>query len=447
MKKGLLVTALFLLTQLAGASPNPIEFWHAFAPPYSDLIQKRVNAFNQSQTDYHVRAIYKGDYHDVLTSTVAAYRAGRPPQLVHVFEVGTQTMLSPQGIIIPVETLFKRAGLSFDLNSFFEPIRRYYSLNGVLQALPFNSSVPVLYVNQTLLKTPLPDAKILSFETLQSVLDAQTSPLRCGLTTTWPAWTQIESFLARHSALFAVPDNGFTEQPARTRFNTPALVEHVTRLLAWEKQGWFHYGGRRSDANALFTGSVCAMMIDTSGSLLSYYKQFGDALQVYGYPYWETLLSSETAGTLSSSENASHTLGPTPIGGAAIWAIEGFDATTEKGMALFLQFMLDPAFLADWHQQTGYLPITKAAYTQTRDAGYYASHPLAQRVVEQFIAQPQTPYPAGPRLPALMQIREYNDQTLEAIWSGQISPQKGLATANDVANHLIKRFTIDDTAQ
>ncbi|MGU0057351.1 extracellular solute-binding protein [Enterobacter hormaechei] len=57
------------------------------------------------------------------------------------------------------------------------------------------------------------------------------------------------------------------------------------------------------------------------------------------------------------------------IGGASLWVMQGKDNGTYKGVAKFLDFLAKPENAAEWHQKTGYLPITKAAYDLTREQG------------------------------------------------------------------------------
>ena len=69
------------------------------------FLGERVNEiatkFNTSQTEYEVKAVYKGSYPETLTAGIAAYRAKTHPQIIQVFEVGTQTMIS-SGAVYPV---------------------------------------------------------------------------------------------------------------------------------------------------------------------------------------------------------------------------------------------------------------------------------------------------------------------------------------------------------
>ena len=51
--------------------------------------------------------------------------------------------------------------------------------------------------------------------------------------------------------------------------------------------------------------------------------------------------------------------------------MQGKDKETYTGVAKFLDFLAKPENAAEWHQKTGYLPITKAAYDLTREQGFY----------------------------------------------------------------------------
>ncbi len=407
-----------------------LNFWHTFAPPFETTLQTFVDEFNASQQDYYVQASYKGDYPDLLTNTVAAYRAGQAPHIVQVFEIGTATMMYPKGIIQPVETLFERYALDLNKSDFFDRIAAYYSDHkSVLQALPFNSSVPVLYVNKNKL-TQLPEGPNISFEQVDDLAkQALSQGYLCGLTNTWPAWTQLESMLARHNLPFVLPDNGFEIQHnLQAKFNTPNLITHLTRLHAWQVSGKFRYGGRRSDANVLFTSGVCAMMIGSSGSLHSYQTLFGEQLAVYAYPYWADMITTPRR---------------TPIGGAALWALSGFDAHTEKGMALFLHYMGSTEVAMRWHIATGYLPTRQSAYLKAKAERAYAENTLLNTIVQFFLTTPAGDLPAGARLPAFMQVREFNEQALERVWSSQLSPEPSMLDAVRQADQLMSRFSDD----
>ena len=79
-----------------------------------DKVNEIAKKFNASQSDYKVTPVYKGQYDESMAAAIAAYRAGNPPQIVQVFEVGTATMMAAKGAIKPVYQLMAESGEKFD---------------------------------------------------------------------------------------------------------------------------------------------------------------------------------------------------------------------------------------------------------------------------------------------------------------------------------------------
>src|SRR5690349_25105195 len=108
-----LAAALLGLAARAQAATE-IQWWHSMTGKLNDKVNKLAEKFNASQKDYHVTAVYKGQYDESMTAAIAAYRAGNPPQIVQVFEVGTATMMAANGAVKPVYQLMSEAGEKFD---------------------------------------------------------------------------------------------------------------------------------------------------------------------------------------------------------------------------------------------------------------------------------------------------------------------------------------------
>ena len=144
---------LVLLTALGLAYPAPalakteIHFWHAMTGQLGDAVNELVKQFNESQNEYEVKPLRKGTYPETLTAAIAAYRQKNPPHIVQVFEVGTQTMML-SGAVLPVYQLMKEQEIKIDWKDFIAPVVGYYSKDGNLYSMPFNSSTPILYYNK-----------------------------------------------------------------------------------------------------------------------------------------------------------------------------------------------------------------------------------------------------------------------------------------------------------
>ena len=128
------------------------------------------------------------------------------------------------------------------------------------------------------------------------------------------------------------------------------------------------------------------------------------------------------------------------IGGASLWVFKGKTPETYKGVAEFLHFLVKPDIAAEWHQKTGYLPITNAAYTLTREQGFYQTHPGADIAMKQMINKPPLPFTKGLRLGNMSQVRTIMDEELEKVWNGQETPKASLDNMVTRGNLLLRRF-------
>ncbi|MNP19130.1 sn-glycerol-3-phosphate-binding periplasmic protein UgpB precursor [compost metagenome] len=128
------------------------------------------------------------------------------------------------------------------------------------------------------------------------------------------------------------------------------------------------------------------------------------------------------------------------IGGASLWVMNGKDAATYKGVAEFLQYLAQPEIAAEWHQKTGYLPITTAAYEMTKQQGFYDKNPGADVATRQMLNKPPLAFTKGLRLGNMPQIRTVVDEELESVWTDKKTPQQALDAAVQRGDVLLRRF-------
>ncbi len=131
------------------AAKIEIQWWHAMGGALGEIVNDIAAGFNQSQSEYEVKAVYKGNYTETMTAGIAAFRSGKPPHIMQVFEVGTATMMAAKGAIYPVHQLMADEGLPFDQSRYISAVIGYYTTtDGKLLSLPFNSSTPVVFWNK-----------------------------------------------------------------------------------------------------------------------------------------------------------------------------------------------------------------------------------------------------------------------------------------------------------
>src|SRR4029078_7111288 len=130
-----------------------IQWWHALGGQLGEWVNDLAKGFNDSQKEYKVTPTFKGSYPETLTAGIAAFRAGKQPDIIQVFEVGTATMMASKGAIVPVGKVMKDSGLKFDPAAYVPAVAGYYTARGgKMLSRPFNSSTTIFYYNKDAFK-------------------------------------------------------------------------------------------------------------------------------------------------------------------------------------------------------------------------------------------------------------------------------------------------------
>ena len=109
-------------------------------------------------------------------------------------------------------------------------------------------------------------------------------------------------------------------------------------------------------------------------------------------------------------------------------------------MARFFAYLSQPGVQAAWHQNTGYLPVTRAAFELTRAQGFYDRNPGFSISFEEITLHPPTENSKGIRLGSFNLIRSAIEQELEQAFAGQKSAQAALDSAVERGNKLLRQF-------
>lgn len=431
LKVGVVCLGLFSLVACGEQAPadNEIIFWHAFSGNLGKSLNEIVDEFNHKHPELKVKTINKGSYEETLNAGIAAFRSNSAPDILQVYEVGTATMMHAGDITKSINDLMKSAGIPLSSQNFLAAIGVYYSdSKGKLLSLPFNSSTPVFYYNKDAFKQAGLDAQSPP-KTLEEVKEIsakimahKSGNINCGLTISWPAWVLIENGSARNNAIYATKNNGFGGLDARVTLKHPYYKKILTDLSDMSKNRRFVYGGRGDKPSELFTTGQCAMLIDSSGSYADIKANSKFNFSVSALPYYASLGAPKNS----------------IIGGASLWVFSGKTPKKYQAIATFLNYLSSPEVMAKWHQQTGYIPVTKAAYELSKKQGFYQNNPQAEVPIQQLNAGSSVK--KGIRLGNLPVIRDLEDGELEKVFNHQITPEQAIKNIENLANAKLKEF-------
>jgi sn-glycerol 3-phosphate transport system substrate-binding protein len=426
-------TVAAIAIPLSMASPahavTDVMWWHAMSGELGRQLEKLAADFNASQSGYRIVPIYKGSYTKTVTAAIFAFRSRSQPAIVQVNEIATATMMAAKGATYPVYELMRDQAETFSPAAYLPAISGYYTdVAGNMLSFPFNASTPILYYNKDMFRAAGLDPA-LAPKTWPEVGTAAKRLLAagaaCGFTTSWPSWINVENFSAFHNRPIATKSNGLGGLDAVLNFNNPVMVRHIAQLAEWQQTKTFDYGGRATSAEPRFQKGECGIFIGSSGTRADI---LANAKFEVGYgmlPYWP-----DVEGAPQNSI----------IGGATLWVLRDRPRDEYKGVARFFAYLSRPEVQAAWHQNTGYLPITRAAFDLTRTQGFYDRNPGTAISIEQITLKPPTENSKGLRLGSFVLIRDAIEDELEQAFSGKKSAQAALDSAVERGNRLLRQF-------
>jgi sn-glycerol 3-phosphate transport system substrate-binding protein len=421
-----LSAAALALCTTAAVAQTEINWWHAMGGTNGERIDKMAADFNASQSEYKIVPTYKGNYTETMTAAVAAFRAKEHPHMVQVFEVGTATMMAAKGAVYPVEQMMKDAGVAFDKSDYLPAVISYYQTpEGELLSMPFNSSTPVMWYNADALKAAGVDVPTTWDEVKTAAKALVDNGMACGLSFGWQSWVMLENYSAWHDLPMGTKENGFAGFDTEFTFNTDKVAARLDDIASMTEGNLFKYGGRRGDSLPMFTNGECGMWMNSS----AYY---GSIKSQAKFEFGQTMLPLDTA-VADAPQNSI-------IGGATLWVLAGHDMEEYKGLAQFLDYLASPEVQAWWHQETGYVPITTAAYELSKQQGFYDSNPGTDTAIKQLSLNTPTANSRGIRFGNFVQIRDVINEEFEALWAGDKTAKEALDAAVERGNALLRKF-------
>jgi len=118
-------------------------------------------------------------------------------------------------------------------------------------------------------------------------------------------------------------------------------------------------------------------------------------------------LNAETAA--AGVQASRHDPESNPRTGADTWRCKECHGWDYKGVARFFSYLSSPEVQAEWHQGTGYLPITLAAYDLTKKQGFYDENPGTETALLQMTLNPPTDKSRGHDPDSFCELHSFDD--------------------------------------
>lgn len=384
--------------------PVTIYFWHAFSDaPRSGWIEDRAAEWSEMTPGYTVVAERKGSYRETLQAAVLAARQGDAPHLVQLFEVGSQ-LAYDSGIFKPIGEV---GGIPAD--DYIEPVLNYYTIDGQIYSIPFNSSSPILYYNRDkMIEAGLdPDTPPETFgQVIEMLEQAQAAGVEgARMSFNLHSWF-FEQWISEQGALLVNNDNGRSARATEVNLTSPAAYKIADWIDELNRNNMYTYTGR---------------LEDWSGS---------DAIFQEGEAMFH-ITSTADLGNISSAVEGSFDLGtgllPIPdgverngvvIGGASVWLLADHPTSELEAARDFVLFMTNTENMISWHKLTGYYPVRNSSVDALEAEGWFDADPNSYTAFDQLLNTVPNSASAGALMGSFLDTRTIIEEAIQRILQG-----------------------------
>jgi multiple sugar transport system substrate-binding protein len=192
-------------------------------------------------------------------------------------------------------------------------------------------------------------------------------------------------------------------------------------MVSWKRSELLMQNSNGIEADALFAKNKCAVITTTSGAL-------GQMLDTRGLNFGMA--------PLPFYDQVSPKAGAPFVSGGALWAVSGHAKDADKATMAFLAYLSKPVIAANWHQRTGYLPLTDAAF-RAANVSFYDKVPGVRLLVDS-MRQVSDKNSRGFRVRNYHSIEPILSRQFDAALSGNTPPVAALTMALDESRPLMQ---------
>jgi sn-glycerol 3-phosphate transport system substrate-binding protein len=376
MKLRAVVAALVLALAVGVALPADaqvkLQFYYpvGVAGPLARIIDGYVREWNQSHQQIQVEPVFAGGYTEAYSKTLAAIRAGTPPDVAIMLSQNLNDILA-QDIVIPLDELIAKDAAEVKIEDFFPAFMLNSKQGGKVWSLPFQRSTPILYYNK---------------EAFREV----------GLDPEKPPQTQAELVAAAKK---------LTKQEGGRVTRWGLLIPSSGGVDTWLLEGLvIAAGGVLYDLD----NSCCKVLLSSPATVtaVQFLRDLGQTHKVSpeGPINWGTTANDFAAGKAAMMyyttgglgfvrNNAKFEFGTaflpkdkrfgTPTGGGNFYLFKGTPPDRQKAAWEFAKWMTSTEMLARWSIDSGYVAPRRSSWETGRMKEYTQKYPQALTAREQ----------------------------------------------------------------
>ena len=417
------VSLLLLGISTMAAAKEKIVFWHAMGGNFQPTLNKIVEEYNKSQDEYEVEALYQGSYQETLNKFKSVQGTDKAPALIQLNEISTEYMYN-SGAITPMQEFVKKD--NYDLTKLEDTLINYYTINGTLYSMPFNSSASILLYNKDAFKEVGldPEKAPKSYKELAEAAKKLTKGTeRYGFAMIMDAWF-IEQLLANENTLYVNEENGRAgKSPTAVAYNG----EKIKTIFNWLNDMYrdntaTSYGKEYQNTRAAFLSGKVSMYIDSSA----------------GIQQLTELANFEIGSAYVPSENGEFT--GIPIGGASLWITNSVSDEKQAAAWDFVKYAVSKESQALWASSTGYYSVNKEAYDLDLLKKDLEKTPQKLVAVNEIKDTQKTAATSGAIVGVFPELRKVMTDSMEKVYVGREKIDKIIDKMVKESDRIVKRY-------
>jgi sn-glycerol 3-phosphate transport system substrate-binding protein len=352
-------------SQAQSAAPVRLQFW-----TNADASMAYAREFSQQNPSVQIDAATIGDYDILAEKALAATAAGTPPNVSILGQRHGITQLADGNALAELEPLLTRQ----ERADFYPQYLEKFTYKGKLRALPFQSSLPVLFWNKEHFKAAGMDPEKPP-ATWNEHLDAGLKLTKRDASGAATQWGHVMNSAAWYFYTLVWQNGGeVVDKNGQPEFNKQPGIEAAQLWQGWVHKQRMTPGGRRNQAQADFRTGKAAMLQNSQVELPRLRKE-----------------SPVNFGMAPLPRNKAQAVS---IGGNAIGmfkAVGNGRAAAEKGSWQFVNWMTGSDLGPRVVEETGYLPLRKSTVNSEKLKAYFKATPYAALPVD--LLQHLRPHP------------------------------------------------------
>jgi len=367
----LLLGAAMAVMSTAQAAPVEIQVWHTLSDVNRSEFEKLAKQYNKEQNEVSVRLRDFANSDALLAEVAASAKTKSGPNLVQLNDNHSPEVVAQHKSILPLYELLNRYPIK-DLNWFIPATSSFIrDSKGRLLAFPWMAEVPVMFFNVNHFKkaglNPAKPARTWNELQAELLKLRDVAKVDCPYATSDQVSVHLENLAPVNNQMFLSNKNGMETSKAAPVMQFDTLyMRHISLMSSWKRSELLmaHSEDRKSDL--LFAKGECSVLTSGSGAFGRFLNTKSLSFGMAPLPFYD---------------QATKEGGRPFVSGSALWVMDGRGKSEEKAVAQFLGWLSKPVIAAGWHQRTGFLPLTEAAF-RASDVSFYDKTPGTHSVID-----------------------------------------------------------------